>query len=704
MHVVGVISPLGTTPGSLSGGFFMFNDQAAEGWENTASVGSDPAGRYYSWLPYGVSALGRPMSVAQYAGRTYLCGGHTYNLMVDEHHRVWKQGLRGPEIPPTIAGAAGSGNIGYLSWFDELTNERSPLSQGTVIGSGTPRTWQSLPIRPPDEQYASDGTMTYATGILSPDSPSTQSHYLRPGDRVSQVAAGTGVSYNMINTVGVEAFTLDGSGPTSGSPSGVSILPVSRATHLELWLSIAGGLPRLVMQLPVGTTSVAESLSAGQLGETFIGAFERFPRCTMNTIYHDRQVMAGDPDNPDTVYLSDLFLPERYAGLSLRTRSGDPVTGLLGMRDYCLIFTRDQTYVLQGYTTSDFTLTLLEQSLGSVGHNCNKIVHGSAYIWTEKGPYMYNGAWHPLSPENDFSQPAASESGFIRSEVDPDTNTYIVMPYGAWDSNDQSAITLVDKYLREGVVGGGVYDGGIFVFDYTTVQPEEGGVLASARFSIDKQDLAMTGTTDYVEVSKSNMINWHLSNKWGLGRMYMCSYNSSTNPNDAFVVYYAPRRDEWQPGGTGNPTASGLQDPSFQIILGHHYINEPGGSYEEGKAFQRLWFDVENHAESEGTIRIYSGDEDAYAITTFANLQLHESGYALSNLAYREVDISRYLVGAGVSRLVQVMEPAQTLSGRGLTIVLTWPDLGLQGIFKGWGGAYVHGPATHTRAIWQAPV
>lgn len=696
MHVVSVISPEAFSYGALSGGFYLFNDQANEEWE-TKIINNieDVVGRYYSWLPYGVTTIGRPLSIAAYEGRTYLCGGHTYNLVMDEHHRAWKQGIRGPETPPSISGAAGSGNIAYLSWYDELTNERSPLSQGTVIGSGTPRTWQNLPVRPPDELFASEGQMHTSGGIVVPDSASAQIYYLRPGDRIAFPDLAANVSYNLVDEVGIDGVTVDGSGITGGAASAVSVFMVGRATHLELWLSVAGGLPRLVMQVPIGTTQVVESTAAGDLGETFIGAFERFPRCSMNTIYHDRQVLAGDPDNPDTIYLSDLFLPERYAGLSFKTRSGEPVTGLLGMRDFCLIFTRDQTYVLQGYTTSDFTVTPLEQSLGSIGHGCNKIVHGNAYVWTEKGPYMFNGSWHPLSPENEFSQPPADYAGYVRAEVNSDDNTYMVMPYGVFGG--ESVVELVDKFVWPTNDD----QAAMFVFDYTTVQPETGGVLSSARLSMDVQEVVVSGGTSFVEISKSNFVNWYLSNKWGLGRMYLCTFNSE-HSSDSFRIYYAPRRSITTPRQYETP--SGLTAPSFDVLLSHHYFNKPGRSLEEGKAFQRLWVDAEYHnLDQTGQVIAYPGDEDAYGQTTFPHpTRVYDSGAdaASWNLqTYLEWDDT---LNEMRGFLIHVFEPPMRLSGRGLTIRVTMPDLGRGGVFKGWGGIYVPGPATR-HGLWVDP-
>ena len=128
MYLIGVGSSEATAFGALSGGFYLFNDQPGENWKSSAAQSFAVTGRYFTPLPYGTTTIARPVSSDNYAGRRYFCGGYTYNLMIDEHHRVWKQGIRGPEVAPSVT-PSGSGNIAYLNWYDELTNENSPLSQ-----------------------------------------------------------------------------------------------------------------------------------------------------------------------------------------------------------------------------------------------------------------------------------------------------------------------------------------------------------------------------------------------------------------------------------------------------------------------------------------------------------------------------------------------------------------------------------------------
>lgn len=697
MYVIGCTTDSSTERGAMSGCFYLFNDRADGTWHWDPQSG-DLVGCYKTPLPYGISTVFRPPSFAEYGGRLYITGYATYNLVIDEHHRCWKQGIRSPEAAPTITGATGTGAIGYISWYDEMTGERSNLSAGTVISTATPRTW-TLPTRPPDDVFVSDGTVS-GTSPVTPGDESARTNYLRPGDRVAFPDVVGDLSYNLVHEVGPSGvFTCDNTGLTPGS-SKVLALPFTRATHCELWLSIAGGLPQLVMRVPIGTTSVVESTAVASLGESFIGSFERFPRCSMNVIWNDRQLMAGDPDNPDTVYMSELFFPERWAGLSFRTRDGAPVTGILPLRDYCLIFSRDRTYMLQGFTEADFSFQLIEQSLGSIGHRCNAVVHGSAYVWTEKGPYMYNGSWHPLSPDNIFTVPpvAQNTAGKVRAMVDPDSNTFtLISPQSA----TVKSVDLLDRYLRwNGLVTGYTEITRMLVFDYTTVQPEAGGSFIPARLSIDYQQVQQL-TSSASGLVEADYLNHYLVNKWGVGAVYLLSQStevtSGLDDEPSFYVFPYRRMN-------AAPTYGGVVDgvdthvvgaPDFVVVLGHYYFDDIGGSHMEGKTFKRLWFDIRSYFAG-ATLTAFPGDDDALEL--FHGWQTFTTGVAHANTPLTPFTFPIHMIemdataDPSVGPILRVVP--EGLSGRGLSFIIRAPWLGAGASFRGFGGAYIEGPAS----------
>jgi hypothetical protein len=562
-------------------------------------------GRWFCSLPFGVVAVDQPVARASYLGRLYLCGGYSHNLVLDEHHRLWKQGIRPPEEIPQFASGGGSGTLtAYFSWYDELTGERSPLSLGQQvnIALGSARTWINLPERPPDDVYLSDDVVTldgtiqggFSAGLWWIDPSQTTGGrlaMLRPGDEIDLLEAAT---QRFSQCWWMNPLLFDKFNDWTGigvNPTAVDVVPVTRATHLELWLQPQADFPRLALRVARGTQSVVESTALGDLGEAFISSFQRLPRGTVNAIYHDRQIMAGDPENPDTVYLSQLFYPERWDGLQYQTKSGEPITGILATRDYCLVFTRNSTYMLQGYTDTDYTFQLIDQSLGSVGHNCNVVIHGNPFVWTEKGPFVYNGMYHPLSPENRWwpvDSGAAAPPSALRSPADnmeatddPYYNTYLVS--NAWNAaknignpyDESDVVTDPTKFFHA-------------VLDYTLVQPETGGALRPARLSFDRQ----FAQGDELEQIK------YLRTRWGEGALYHIAdgnlslgsfsdpWNDPPTYNPSFTII-GMQNYQKQPGSW--PTGFFFRTQG-RIILPFYYFDDPGGYAFEAKKFVRLWF------------------------------------------------------------------------------------------------------------------
>lgn len=639
MYVVGVNAP--TTVASAGAGVYLFG-QDSGGWgreglgaQNNKEPQGQNRGRWFVPVPFGVPATGEYPSAHSYNGRLFICGGYGYNLVLDEHHRLWRQGIRPPEQIPDITGAgAPSSTIAYFSWWDELTGERSPLSKGAVIGTAAPRTWNNLPTRPPDDEFQGDNLAQTDT----PNGPGiTEPFVVRfpYGGRIRQVRPGDRYSFAenewsaIVHTSAQAAAVAPAAGLTqpvmlaepwgelNALPIIVHIKSVTRPTHLELWLSLAGDLPRLAMRVAIGTTQVVESKGIADLGEAFFTQFQRFPRCTMNAIYHDRQIMAGDSENPDTVFLSALFQPERFEGLQFRTRDGKAITGLLATRDFCMVLTRSSAYLLQGYTDTDYTLVPVDQSIGAVGHACNVVIHGNPHVWSEKGPYLYNGGWHPLSPENRWRSPARAEK-MIATE-DPQFNTYIVSqahkaamsflePYQTWkesgvgedwDPNDVIPRSLPDqtKYFA--------------VLDYTVVTPATGGAMGPARLSWDSTDMYVVpaeSPPDFA-VADDQVFMKFLRNRYGRGNLYRIYGDRQVNFNfepGYTVADWLNDFPSFVVGGMLLPEATIQLDlvpeENSEIVTPFDYLGDGGGYLMEQKQIKRLWYYMRM---MDGTINLY---------------------------------------------------------------------------------------------------
>lgn len=725
-----------------------------------ARVANEPyghyQGRWFVFPPFGVWTLQMPSSPASYNGRTYITGGFSYNVVLDEHHRMWKQGIRPPEEQPDITGATGTGTFAYFSWYDELTGERSSLSKGTEISAAVPRTWQNLPQRPPDDVYIGDDSTEVigntASGKGQIVSIGGRMGTMRPGDRLRLGATEQysevwfpGNSPDPITYDPRQAWAVEGYYQNLNPDQSVVVLPVTRATHLELWISLAGDYARLAMRVPIGTTSVVESKTLADLGEAFITPFQRLPRCTMNAVYHDRQILAGDPENPDTVYLSELFYPERFTGASFRTRDGRPITGLLATRDYCLVFTRNSTYMLQGYTDNDYSMTVVDQSIGSVGHKCNITIHGNPYIWTEKGPMMFNGSWHPLSPENRWlpvsdsivapASPQYSAGQMMEATEDPYFNTYIMSNAHVASRElghpfaDQNGLLVMDQYQSVEVSAHTPteedYNRFFAVLDYTMVQPEAGGGQAPARLSFDSAYHSDLGAGPY-DTAAYSAGDYHthtmkyLRNRWGQGALFYIGAKKTRDSLIGGTLTFGQdqlRNHIWHPGiedelngqlpvidysfyfvaldnlGWLVPLPSEFDlEAKSKVVTPFDFLLEPGGYSMEQKSIKKFWYHM----------RMWNGTVDLRVAPGPGFWGGRLDGVVDSAQTLYAPTVARVTFTDGVWKAVErelsgdIVMPVlpDFLAGRGLWVQIE--GKGLQ--FQGFGGYYIHGTDSYVNS------
>lgn len=738
MYAVGCIRIAGTPVewGSYRGGVYLYPGQATGGWggDDAGAMGNDEhfgqwKGRWFVTLPYGVLPVQQPASVRQYGERLYLTGGYSYNLVIDEHHRCWKQGIRPPEEVPDVAYTLDGSNItsiAYFSWYDEFTGERSPLSKGLEMPEcsfGVSKVWNNLPQRPPDDVYIGDdqveahASADYSIGFRPYLTGGSRIQGLRPGDKMHLLASPT-QRYSQCWYYSPLLFDVHQDWPLLGS-SGIAVVPVTRATHLEIWLSVAGDLPRLRTRLAIGTSTYTEASVVEDLGEAFIDSFQRFPRCELNEIYHDRQIMAGDPENPDTVFLSELFYPERFSGMTFQTRNGEPITGLLSTKDYCLVFTRNNTYMLQGYTDNDYTLTVIDQSLGSVGHNCNVVIFGNPYVWTEQGPYMFNGQWHPLSPENLWVpvSPAVVgspnyQSGLVQpgkamfATLDPYFNSYICSEaYIAareqeqpWKYRSQPLDTDSENNRLEGSFGQGAFPWSVMekvnrfyaVLDYTRVQPEAGGRYSTGRLMWDTKVLD-NGAAEQAAPEWRH----YLRNRWGQGALY---HVGGSGLGSSFSILTLKITDytatNWNDEAYNLTNIYKIEQTSY-LSLGFDMIGDAGGYEMEQKSFKRLWFHMRRNinAINETGIVVWALPDSGFYDQRMQDTWLFEGTPGFDGVFYRGTNFYAPMVtnnffprGRPEGDVIMMPKP-QHLAGRGLWITVT----GKYFQWHGFGGEFIVG-------------
>jgi hypothetical protein len=407
----------------------------------------------------------------------------------------------------------------------------------------------------------------------------------------------------------------------------------TRATHIEFWVSVDGALPRMSVRRQVGVTSVVESVATASLGEAFGEEFTRFPRGKFNAVYHDRQVIAGDDRHPDTLHFSGLFTPERYEGLNLKTRNGEPIIGLATVRDMLLVVCPRSSYVVQGYTEDDLTMQISEPNIGAISHHALVVVDGRAFIFSDRGPYIFDGMWHFIG------------EGMAR-KFRAEYETYRTEYEDAFAVEDK-----VENVVKFGPVLNSDIDAYVYwVCDYRPALPTEGG-YGQPNWSYDarsrKDDCA-----GELSIPGSRR-----------GDLY-------TGSCDGFI-----RQENDYTDGDDDGDSYGKK---LTIRTGHLLFNDPGGGRNHGKKLLDFNLYVRSEETSWG-FGIFGGDEYAYPAVDF-------------QYGYDSIAASALSPGSTYQpRTVWHFRPTRSI-GRGFTFNI----LGINPtnmLFTGLGGAWKRGRA-----------
>lgn len=541
------------------------------------------------FLPPACSTVGRRPSGANYGNRQYLVGGHSANILIDEDFRCNRQGMAAPNVVPSVSVGAGTTlQICYTRFYDEVTGERSPLSDGKTVTGDTTRVWTALPTEVPNERLIVEGTVTFAGATLT--GVKTNFGELRPGDRIALATALT--RWAQVRSIASQtSMIIDDAGIVG---AGVSIVakPYSRASHVEQWISVSGALPRLATRVRIGTTSITESVATLALGLAETESFEAMPRGELSLFYGDRQFIAGVDGHRDHVYLSAVGFPERWLGLAFVTAYNEPIVGMFRYRDYVVLLCPDSSYKLQGYTEDDYVRTVLEPDIGGLGHHGNRVAEGRAFVPGRKGVQIFNGAFHPALETRRTEWSKAYRSAKVAFEggyavVNPNDETYQFSPLTEWLEYTTGANGETIPGTPTAAAAS------VWVGDYSAVQPDSSGSLASPEWESDSPITpdAIDGA-HYFTTAAAYLV------KPGekVGKLYR-----GNNKGKIFVETDAAA---W----TGESV----------IVLAHMLFGDPGGTDQEGKKLIRTWSylntNKHNPAVSVGKIRIWAGDELAYPL------------------------------------------------------------------------------------------
>jgi hypothetical protein len=348
-----------------------------------------------------------------------------------------------------------------------------------------------------------------------------------------------------------------------------------RVTHLRGWRSVDGSLPRLVWERQVGVASVTgDTLAVGDLGEAFTEDFEKFPRCRYGVVWRDRLVMAGDDEHPDTLYLSLVGLPERKA-LSLRTKSGQPITGLAIVRDTLLVGCTRSWEVVSGYTEDDLAIEISQPQIGLASHHATRLIHGNLWVPNEIGFYVTDGAgWFFVGDdiEDKFStEYQARRDSYERSWAFHDPFDKV---YGLYVGSHTDIAS-------RNVFWTAAYDG---------VTALEGGRMGQPDWSYDTSSRGYAcGEVLYIPNGRR-------------GDLYLGGYNDGT-------IYKANNYNTSVDGYDDDASDGG--NKRMVIRTGAEGFGDFGGDIAHGKRFTEIDLFLKTELNA-STLNLYAGDEDAY--------------------------------------------------------------------------------------------
>lgn len=393
--------------------------------------------------------------------------------------------------------------------------------------------------------------------------------------------------YSYLHKVGTEIIHIGNLSPASATLNlanqGIrwtlpGSSPDARVTHIRLWRSVDGSLPKMVVDLPIATLTYDEAVAYDALPEVFPPVFSdgtlhfdarNPPFYTLFCFsYHGRMFYGGDPLNPSRVWYSLINEPESVGpNAYVETRDREAVTGICESGDQLLIGCHDAMYDLQGYSagpTSDFNMRKVSDSVGLISHHSFININGNAWGAAIDGIYRWEG----------------SRPKFMMKKL----RTLWRDSYTVDKVNYENCIAIDDRYwhtyklLIPGSAGAFYYVG-----HYMPVENAIDGGEDQPWWVVDKRNRG-----DYALGSLFNILTGRDEVCVGGGDGYVRKENVAADANDDSDTYLK----------------------TAIIRTKHFFLGDQSGALSRGKTIKSL--DLYQKTENQGyTVKIYGGDDAA---------------------------------------------------------------------------------------------
>lgn len=336
-----------------------------------------------------------------------------------------------------------------------------------------------------------------------------------------------------------------------------------RVTHVCGYVSIDGADPRFAWERELGTTSVTENIATLALGEVL--SFKRgVPTYGIfGELYHDRLWLVDAADRTK-IWFSELFEPESFgttpSNNSFTTWDGEFITGVKRHGDILLIFCRNCTYAITGWTADDLVMRKIAPSVGCISPWAIVDINGRTWFPSQDGVYFFDGQFRNMMKDL---------ASYWRDAYLADTTNYEL----SVAADDRFWHTY--KLLIPGTTS--FY----YVGAYSGVEPELEGSVDQPIWSFDRRN-RKDNALGLIRNVNSRRDEVYTGSCDGLIR----KENVDSNDDDDGDTYLK----------------------RLTLRYKHYFMEDPGGDEREGKNFNRLWTYVqsENNAWS---LNMFGGDE-----------------------------------------------------------------------------------------------
>lgn len=320
-------------------------------------------------------------------------------------------------------------------------------------------------------------------------------------------------------------------------------------------MEVDGSTPRVAWERQLGTANVTESVATLALLDAAPDDFTDMPLGTMNTLFHDVQVVAGNHIYPERAFFSATAELDRHEGLYAQT-DGEFITGLWCHGDYVFINSHEKVYRVQGFTATDINRDVEKNDLGVINHDGIVVFHRKVILPTTIGFQLYDGMWHHLM--RDRQAEWLREYALYRNQYEaaqayynPRRGAYIFGPVPHSKINDVNG--FVD-----------------WVIDAKSLIPD----IQSSEFAIR----ILNDTRTPVETTRTI---FYLPQS---GQPQQVAGDTA-----GMLRYETPTGEEANLDGSSNPRKMRVRPPTFGP--------DQGGGITDGNRFHRLWFHLDRAPE-----------------------------------------------------------------------------------------------------------